>query len=265
VADKLTKKELKQPDAFQRIGDDVRDFMEKRLNLILTIAALLLVGGAGAALASYVSQRGEEKAAAELGAALKVLSRPVAEGAEAPKPAEGEDPPFKSEKEKDEAIVKAMTDFRGNHKGTRAATTAAITLAEAQYDLGQYDQAIAAYKDYLQGAPKEDPMRAAAQEGLGYSYEAQKQYDQALSAFQELGKDKGEFLAGMGQYHHARILALQGKKDEAAKILTDLTTASPGTAAARLAQDRLAVLAAEGVKLPTPTPAPASATDAGTK
>jgi TolA-binding protein len=267
VADKLTKKELKEPDAFQRVGDQARDWMEKRLNLILIIAALVLVGGAGAALASYVSQRGEEKAAAELGAQLKLLSRPVQEGAEAPpQPVEGQDPPFKTEKEKHEAIAKAMADFRSNHKGTRAAGTAALALADAQFKLGQYDQASTAYKAYLEAAPKEDPMRAAAQEGLGYSFEAQKQYDQAFTAFGELAKTKGEFLAGMGQYHQARILVLQGKKDEAAKMLSDLTTAHPGTAAARLAQDRITVLAAEGVKIPTPAPAPTvTGTDAGTK
>jgi hypothetical protein len=67
----------------------------------------------------------------------------------------------------------------------------------------------------------------------------------------------------MGQYHQARILVAQGKKEEAAQLLADLKSSQTNTAAGRLATERLAVLAAEGVKIPEPKVAPAAAQDAG--
>ena len=116
-------------------------------------------------------------------------------------------------------------------------------------------------RDYLKSASRDEPMRAAAYETQGYSHEAKKELDLALASFQEMAKEgKSEFLAGMGAYHEARILALQGKKEDAARKLSDLGTSHPGSAASRLASDRLTVLAAEGVKIPTPA---ASAPDAG--
>jgi predicted negative regulator of RcsB-dependent stress response len=62
----------------------------------------------------------------------------------------------------------------------------------------------------------------------------------------------------MGRYHQARILVQQGKKDEAAQLLADLKSAQPESAAGRLATERLAVLAAQGVKVPEPKAPPAA-------
>jgi tetratricopeptide (TPR) repeat protein len=153
--------------------------------------------------------------------------------------------------------VKALTDFRTAHKGTASAATAALPLGKAEFRLGNHDGALAAFADYLKGAPQNDPLRAAALEGQGYAYEAQQKYDQALGSFEEMSKvDAGGYLEGMGQYHRARILILQGKKDDAATVLVKIPVDHPGTAAARLSAERTALLSAEGVKIPEP-PEPA--------
>jgi hypothetical protein len=52
----------------------------------------------------------------------------------------------------------------------------------------------------------------------------------------------------MGAFNRARILALMGKKQEAAQGFAELISANPGTPAARLGQERLSVLEAEGFK-----------------
>jgi TolA-binding protein len=59
----------------------------------------------------------------------------------------------------------------------------------------------------------------------------------------------------MGAYNRARILAAQGKKQEAAQAFADLVSAHPGTAAAKQAQERLSALESEGFKaVITPRP-----------
>ncbi|WP_232293636.1 tetratricopeptide repeat protein [Stigmatella aurantiaca] len=191
------------------------------------------------------------------------MSPPV-EGEPPPPAVPGEPAPFKTAKEQDEALVKALTAFRAEHKGTHSATAAALPLGKAEYRLGNNEGAIAAFGEFLKGAAQNDPLRASAFEGQGYAYEAQQKYDQALAAFDEMTKvNSGGFLVGMGQYHRARILILQGKKDEAAALLAKIPTEHASSSAARLSTERLALLAAEGIKVPTPAPPADAVQDAG--
>jgi tetratricopeptide (TPR) repeat protein len=259
-SEKMAKQELRAPDAFQRIGYEAQDWLIKKQSLIGGAVVLVLVAGLGIGLYSHFSQRGEEKAAKALGQALQVLERPV-EGSER---AQGsQEKPFPSQEAKDKEVRDSLNKFRTEHGGSRAAATAALPLGKAEYRLGNYDAALTAFKDYLDKAPKEDPLRASAYEGQGYTYEAQGKYDQALGAFEEMAKaESGEYLQGMGQYHRARMLVQLGRKDEAAQELVNLKTVQANTAAGRLATERLAVLAAQGVKVPEPTPA---ATEAAAK
>jgi tetratricopeptide (TPR) repeat protein len=261
-SDKMTKQELRAPDAFQLYGAEVSDWLSKRSQYISTALTLLVVGGLIAALVNYFTTRGEEQASKQLGAALQVLERPV-EGAQQPLPAPGDEPPFKSQQEKDEAVRKALTDFRAQHKGTDAAVTAALPLGKAEYRLGNHDGAVAALSEFVKEAEKNDPLLASAHEGLGYAHEAKGNLEQAFKSFEDMGKVEGEFLKGMGRYHQARILVQQGKKDEAARMLADLKSAQPESAAGRLATERLAVLAAQGVKVPEPKAPAAQQQDAG--
>ncbi|MBN1206852.1 MAG: tetratricopeptide repeat protein [Myxococcaceae bacterium] len=261
----MTQRELKQPDAFQRVGAEARDWLIERQQLVVLAVGVVLVGGLVVALASYFSSRSEDKAAQELSRALKVLERPIMAMPEGTQitPMDGEEAPFKSAQEQDQALVKALTEFRAAHKGTRSAATAALPLGKAEYRLGNHDGALAAFTDFLKDAPQNDPMRAAALEGQGYAYEAQQKYDQALGSFDEMSKvDASGYLEGMGQYHRARILILQGKKEDAAAVLVKLPVDHANTAAARLAAERTSLLAAEGVKIPPP-PQPSTAKQDG--
>src|SRR6478609_5492280 len=107
----MTRKELKQPDAFQVAGAQATGWFEERQKAILVAVAVVLLGGLGIGLASFLSGKGEENAAKALGAALRQVDRPVSE---TPVPAEAgaedELPPFKTQKEKDEAIEKTLTE-----------------------------------------------------------------------------------------------------------------------------------------------------------
>ncbi|MET0404502.1 MAG: tetratricopeptide repeat protein [Cystobacter sp.] len=263
-SEKTTKQDLTAQDAFQLYGAEASNWLMRRQQIIGAAVGVALVGGLVAATVHYFSSRGEDKASKQLGQALAVLERPVVTGVDLQPAAPDQDPPFKSEKEKDEAIVKSLNDFRTAHAGSDAAVMAALPLGKAEYRLGNYDGALTAFDEYINKGRKEEPLMVSAREGQGYAHEAKAQLDQALTSFQEMAKlDGGGFLQGMGQYHQARILVAQGKKEEAAQVLADLKTTQTNTAAGRLATERLAVLAAEGVKIPEPKPAPATLQDAG--
>lgn len=267
MAEKVDKKELREPDALQRAGLEARGWIEGKEKLVLGVILVALLAGLAVALTNYMQERSARTAQRALGGALLPVNRPVAEAGVPPSPtADPNLQPFASQKEKDEAIVSSLTTFRSEYPGTPSATTAALPLAQSHYRLGNYDQAIEAYGAFLKNAPGDDPLRALALEGQGYAYEAKGDLEKAVASFDELSRAKTkDFLDGMGQFHKARILILQDKKDEAAKILSEIPQAHPNSAAARMATERMNVLASQGVNVPTPAPTTAVVgTDAGT-
>jgi len=257
LAEKLSRKELKEPDAFMKAGSVARSWFQANVRVVsIGLGLALLVVGIVLA-ADYLKDRAEARAAQELGSRLKVMERPVSETATTT----GEDAPFKSARERDEAVVSSMAELRAAHGGTRAARSAALVSGNARLRLKQYDEAQKDFADFLQGTPPEEPLRATALEGAGYAHEAKGELDQALAAFDRLEREnRTELLAGMGLYHRGRILALQDKKVDAARAFTDVASAHPETEAARLATLRLAELKAQGVTLPEPV---AQGSDAG--
>lgn len=263
MAYKDEQKELKQPDEFQKLGQEAVPFLEKHgKQVVMGVGGVLAVGLIIAIVAS-MSGRGEAEAGREFGAALKVLERPV----NATPPAEvkpGEEVPFKTEAEKDEALVKALTDFRAKRGGTKPAVSAALPLAQALLRQGKADTALPLIEEFLAKSDAADPLRPAAYEARGYALEAQKKLDDALAAFDQLAREnKTDFMKGMGLYHRGRILLMKGDTAGAAKTFSEIEGAAPNTAAARLAKDRITQLVAQGVDVPKPAPVIPAAIDAG--
>lgn len=253
MAYKDEQKELKKPDELQKLGAEAMPFLEKHgPQVVMGVGGVLLVGLVISVFFT-MSGRGEAEASRDFGAALKVLERTV--NATSTEVKAGEEPPFKTEAEKDEAIVKSLTDFRAKHGGRKAAVSAALPLGQAYLRQGKADQALPLIEEYLAKSDASDPLRPAAYEARGYALEAQKKYDDALNAFDLLAKEnKTDFMKGMGLYHRARMLLIKGDTAAAAKTLSEIEGAAPNSAAARLAKDRIAVLTAQGIDVPKPAP-----------
>ncbi len=251
---KETQNALKAPDEFQKLGQEALPFLEKYGKQVVLVVGGLLAVGFIAALSQTFAQRGEETAAREFGAALRVLDREVSTSDAPAKP--GEEPPFKTEAEKDEGIVQALTKFRAAYPGTPASVSASLPLAQAYLRQGKAADAMPLIDEYLAKGDQNDPLRPAGYEARGYAFEAQGKFDEALGAFDELAQNtKTDFYKGMGLYHRGRLLLSKGDKDAAAKVLSEVEGAAPASAAARLAKDRLLTLVAQGVAIPTPPPA----------
>ncbi len=257
MSEKMTQKELKQPDAFQRAGLEAESWVHGKEKLVVAavVALVALLGLYG--LVDYFGNRSEQKAQQALGTALEPLTRPVSAEATA-RP--GQPKPFATQNEKDEAIIASLAQFRSEKPSGNASATAALFTAQSQYRLGQFDEALKSYDAFFANAAKDAPLRAVALEGQGYAYEAKGDLEKALQSFESLAALQGnELLGGMGEYHKGRILVLQGKKDDAAKVFAEIPGKFPNTAAARMATERLNLLASQGVKVPpVAKPAPAA-------
>lgn len=253
---KQEQKELKKPDELQKLGQQALPWMETHGKLVVSIVLGVAAVGLIAAIVNSYMKHGEQEAAHEFGTALRVLEREVSATPSEPKP--GQEPAFKSEAEKDQALVDALTAFRKKHAGSVAAINAALPLAQALIRQGKASEAMPLLDEYLKGADPADPLRPAAHEARGYVLESEKKYDEALAAFDTLAKEnKTDFMKGMGLYHRARVLILKGDTTGGAKQLSEIESVAPGSAAARLAKERMALLTAQGVAVPTPLPPPA--------
>ena len=255
---KQEQKELKRPDELQKLGQQALPWMEHHGRTV--VFGVLGVGVLGliVTVAQHLGERAELHAASGFGAALTVLDREVNATAS---PKEGEDPPFKTEAEKDAALIARLTEFRQANAGKKAAVNAALPLAQALLREGKVAEAGPLVDEYLRGADPTDPLRPLAYESKGYVLEAQKKYDK-----EQLSREgKTDFMKGMGQYHKARMLELKGDRVGAATQFQQVEAAAPNSSAARLAKDRLGLLAAQGVSVVPQLPPPAGFTlvDAG--
>lgn len=255
MSEKMTRKEMRAPDAFQRAGGGFwQKVLEHRRVVIgglVVLAGLLVV----AAWLDFSSFRKEKAAGAALADALDAARRPV-EGASDP----STDPAlekFASADDKRSEIGTRLAAVAKDFPGSRSAETALLFLGNTKLVQGQQDEAQKAFHDFLAQSLPTNPMRFLAWEGLGYSFEAQKAYDKALEAFSNIAVespgDNGKILSS---YHRARILELSGKKMEAAVELQKIKEGETRGPVVTQAVDRLNALIAQGIVPPkTETPA----------
>jgi len=111
------------------------------------------------------------------------------------------------------ALATAYAAVADAHAKTPAAAWARIGEGKALFTEGNWEQARAAYQAALD-ASDDEPVRWAALEGISYSLEAQKSYDQALEQLEAL-RELDRSIAPIAGYHQGRILAAQGKLEEA--------------------------------------------------
>ena len=231
MAEKLTKRQLQSPDKFQQEAGGVFDWAHDHPKEVAMGGAglLVLIIVIGLAFGGGKDDSANHAAGSDLAAALELVDRPVGAGGEA----------FASEQEKQQAIVSAMEDVRSKHGGTTTAVAAALPLADAKFKLGQYDQALALYDEYLKEAPKGAQLRFLALEGRAQTLEAQGKDDEAIQAWDRLASEVPTY-ADRALYGKGRILEKQQKWEEARAAYQTIQKDHGQGATSRLATERLA-------------------------
>ena len=205
MAEKIDRKQLKRPDEFQLVAGRAMQWLVAHRQKVLgaagaIVAAVLLVWG----ISAWKSSR-ESKGGAALAEALELSSRPIAsEGAQP-----GQES-FPSKEEREKAVLAALEKVRAEHGGTRAAQTALLEMGFHKLKSGDGSGAQKDLEEFLNKAGKSHPLRAFAQESLGYALEAQGKLDEARKAFEKLRELDQPARA---DFHSARLALLQNKPD----------------------------------------------------
>ncbi len=238
MSDKLTRKEMRSPDRFQRLSTSAAKWMVERKQLLIygatALVVLLLVVGI---FRSMGAQRKVDEGAA-LAYAMDAMRQGV-KGLYDPS-ADKDLPEFDTAKARYEEISRRLELVLKEHADSKSAITAKLLLADADQHLGRLESAETGYNAFLAATDAKDPRRVAAFESLGYLYESRKDWGKATEAFDKMaaaaGGDKGKAEAA---FHKARILELSGKKDEARAAFQKVKDDFKDAPAARLAGDRL--------------------------
>jgi len=109
-----------------------------------------------------------------------------------------------------------------NYGRWKVGNTARLRLAKNLYDSGKYEEALAMYDTCIsKGAPA--GFAEVAVMGRAICFEALNRLDEAMAGYTAFMKDQPtHFLVLQAQLGQARVLTLQGKKDEAKKLLETL-------------------------------------------
>ena len=210
----LSRKEMKGPDQFQVAFGRAATWVASNEKWVAWIAAgLVVVVAAGFGASAWMGSH-EQRAAGLLYKALQDMEGVVSS---VPIPSLSA-PTFKSPEERQRAVLAASEEVRRQYPSSAAAHTASLAAGEAHLKLGENDQAIAAWEDYLRRAKDGDSLRFAALDGIARAQEAKGALDQAAATFERLAAEAG-FYRDRATLERARVLAKAGKADEAKKIL----------------------------------------------
>jgi tetratricopeptide (TPR) repeat protein len=236
-SDVLTRKDMKEPDKFQQAATQAASWIAARRRRVVAIGAAAVAVVVLVAIASAIQTRRAEQAGA---AGADLMSIVSAEVSAVPLPG-FPGPFFKTDAEKQRAIVQAAERVMVDHGGTPTASLAALAAGNAHLKLGEWDAAKAAYERYLASAGKDDSLRFGALEGIGLAEEGKGTLDAAAAAFDRLGREVPAF-ADRADLDRARVLAAAGKASEAKELLAKFPERHKESQLGAEASERLARL-----------------------
>ncbi len=257
AAERVSRRELKQDDAFVEAMTPLVDQLEKNWKTIAFTVGGALIAVLAAVTVLTVSARHDEQAAALMGTALENATKQVIGPEPDAKPEAKEETKddksadfFPTEKAKQEALAKALDGVVQKSPTSPSGLTASLALADADYRQGKYEEAFRSYAHYLAEAPETDTLRAFAMQGQAYALLGEGKGEEAMAAAKKLvdsppagfGRDLGLLATG----HIAEQLSNRAAaKDAYSKLSLDYSN----TPAGREANDRLTAL---GITPPTP-------------
>jgi tetratricopeptide (TPR) repeat protein len=202
MADKLTKKELEQPDEFHTMGWRAIQYLSmhrKRLYTAGAIVLLILVLAGG----WYFYRLNYEKKAQNLySSAYSLYSAPGTAG-----------------EDMRGAYLKALTTYEElvrDYPRSRVATLALYNMGNLYFHVDDMKKAIESYRSFLKRSGDQDILIALAHQGLGYCYEQTEEYDNALKSFEDANRTvKGTRFEYVNYANMARMYEKMGKPKEA--------------------------------------------------
>ena len=205
-------------------------WMDRHGRTVLIALGVGIAAAIGVLVISNVSQGKNREAGALLQTAVTSAQGIVVPADETP-PEDPIFPVFPSVKEREEKALGQFQEVSKQFPDTLAGTYAQLGAANAQLRLGNYADASSRFEKLRNAHEQDDFIRFRVLEGAGYALEGQEKYAEARQRFEALSKLSSGAYRVLGDYHSARTLVAEGKRDEAKKLLETLTKAEADKAA----------------------------------
>ncbi len=178
------------------------------------MALLVIMGGYFAYDAYSKSQSGD--ASTLLWEATTTLNAPLGDDEDASDDEEegAEQERYETIDARADAALEKLDAMLADYSGTDLAPWAQLLRGRALYQKGEHEAAREAFSTALSDGGED--VRARALEGIAFTYEADENWDEAVSRFEELRSDDEQSLSILADYHIARVHIAQ-ENEEGAK------------------------------------------------
>lgn len=208
------------PDGFlgfwQKRWETVTLYFSRGLFVVVGVVILIV---AGWFMSNYLEAR-KEKATEKLARAMRIAEAPLLSDKDKDAPQSDEVPRFKTAQERSAETLKVLAELDKEYGSSPAALRAALVRAGVAYDQGQYAEAEALYRRFVDAKPKEQALVLVAQEGIGLCAEARNDFVAATAAF--VAQGAGDVFKERSQWNLARIYQKQGNKAKAIETYKEM-------------------------------------------
>jgi tetratricopeptide (TPR) repeat protein len=213
-------------EAANTVAHEATAWMDRHGRTVLIALGAGIAIAVGALIISNLNEGKNREAGALLQSAVTTAQGIVVPADETP-PEDPMFPVFPSVKEREEKALGQFREVTKQFPDTLAGSYAQLGEANTQLRLGNYAEASTTFEKLRNGQAKQqdDFIRFRVLEGAGYALEGQKKYAEARERFDALSKLNNGTYRILGDYHRARMLVAEGKRDEAKKLLEELTKA----------------------------------------
>lgn len=217
---------FRSEDLLSRSAEKTGRLVQAQFPWLQWVVVLGLAAGVGAIIYGYQRTQKREQTGDRLAAVLEISNGRIASDS----PLEPSDPnlvdtrpEFASAEERAKKAAEQWEELQG---GARSELRILSRLAEAAalYDAKNWAGARQKYESVAQENQASALHRARATEGLGLTWEAEGNLEQARAAFAQLDGYELKEYKQLGRFHEARILFLQGEKEKAKEELTRLNS-----------------------------------------
>lgn len=212
-------------EAANTVAYEATAWMDRHGRTVLIALGACVAIAVGALIISNLSQGKSREAGALLQTAV-TTAQGIVVPADETAPEDPIFPVFPSVKEREEKALAQFREVTKQYPDTLAGTYARLGEANTLLRLGNHAEASKTFEALRTGKSEQDDyIRFRVLEGAGYALEGEKKYGEARERFEALSKLNNGAYRILGDYHRARMLVAEGKRDEAKKLLEELTKA----------------------------------------
>jgi len=236
----LSRKDMREPDRFQVVANQAAAWLAARKKLVAMVGGIAVLAIVAVGVVLGLQGRQLEISGQATSGLLAIANAQVID----PAPKGSTEPTFPTEEAKNKAIVAEADKVLAAHGVVKGTLLAVLLAGDAYMGLKEWDAAAAQFNRFLAAAPADDSLRFVALENLGLVAEQKGDLPGALQAYQRLAKEAPPY-ADRADLDQARVLALQGKAEEAKQLLTKFEENHPKSLLGREAAQQLQRLGAK--------------------